>query len=117
MRGNWLGWLMVSGIHDSQIAHSSAAPAQGLSAAEASRLLAALGPNALPETKPTALWLRFVRQSKNPLIYVLLFALAFDIGSWIHEGSVGGPVEALAIAAVLLLNAGLGTYQEQRSEQ
>jgi Ca2+-transporting ATPase len=94
-----------------------AAAAQGLSRAEALRLLQELGPNALPEVKPTALWLRFVRQFQNPLIYVLLFALAFDVGSWILEGAVGGPIEALAIGAVLLLNAGLGTYQEKRSEQ
>jgi len=89
----------------------------GLTGAEALRLLRELGPNALPETRPTPLWLSFVRQFQNPLIYVLLFALSFDVGSWMLEGAVGGPVEALAIAAVLLLNAGLGTYQEKRSEQ
>jgi len=95
---------------------SSVVP-DGLSAAEARRLLREFGPNALPETKPSPIWLNFLRQFQNPLIYVLLFALVFDIGSWLHEGAVGGPVEALAIAAVLLLNAGLGTYQEKRSEQ
>ncbi|MEP7049520.1 MAG: cation-transporting P-type ATPase, partial [Pseudomonadota bacterium] len=57
------------------------------------------------------------RQFQNPLIYVLLFALAFDVGSWLFEHATGWPLEALAIAAVLLLNAGLGTYQERRSEQ
>ncbi|HEY5374476.1 MAG TPA: cation-translocating P-type ATPase [Polyangiaceae bacterium] len=102
---------------DLDVTPGGTAASAGLTGAEALRLLRELGPNALPETKPTPLWLRFVRQFQNPLIYVLLFALAFDIGSWMLEGSVGGPVEALAIAAVLLLNAGLGTYQEKRSEQ
>jgi Ca2+-transporting ATPase len=99
-----------------RLADDAAAPL-GLTGAEAVRLLHEQGPNALPEVKPTALWLRFIRQFQNPLIYVLLFALAFDVGSWLLEGRVGGPVEALAISAVLLLNAGLGTYQEKRSEQ
>jgi len=90
---------------------------RGLSRAAALRLLKEVGPNALPDQAPTPLVLRFLRQFKNPLIYVLLFALAFDVGSWLLERGVGAPVEALAIAAVLLLNAGLGTYQEKRSEQ
>ncbi|HEY8946899.1 MAG TPA: HAD-IC family P-type ATPase, partial [Polyangiaceae bacterium] len=75
------------------------------------------GPNALPEAPSRALWRRFFRQFQSPLIYVLLFALVFDAGSWLLEGRAGVPVEAAAIALVLLLNAGLGTFQEARSER
>jgi magnesium-transporting ATPase (P-type) len=39
----------------------------GLTAAEALRLLREVGPNALPETKPTPLWPRFLRQFQDPL--------------------------------------------------
>jgi P-type Ca2+ transporter type 2C len=92
-------------------------PADGMTSVLAARLFRDVGPNALPEAKPTPLVVRFLRQFQNPLIYVLLFALAFDVGSWLLEHAAGLPVEAMAIAAVLLLNAGLGTYQERRSEQ
>ena len=39
-----------------------------------------------------------------------------DAAIWVSEGAVGAPVEAIAIAIILLLNAGLGVYQESKSE-
>jgi Ca2+-transporting ATPase len=50
-------------------------------------------------------------------VYLLLAALALDLGAWFEAGARGAPVEALAILAVLLLNAGLGVLQEYRSER
>jgi Ca2+-transporting ATPase len=95
---------------------STHAPPQGLSSAEARRRLAERGPNAVAEAAPPPLWRRSVRQFQSPLIYILLFALAFDLGTWIHEGTGGWPAGSLVIALVLLLNAGLGVLQEYRSE-
>jgi len=89
---------------------------QGLTTAEAAARLREVGPNALPERPPDPLWRRFLRQFASPLIYILLFALAFDMAVWLYEGAAGWPVDALAIAVILLLNAGLGLYQEYRSE-
>ncbi|HLL54152.1 MAG TPA: cation-transporting P-type ATPase [Myxococcaceae bacterium] len=89
----------------------------GLTSAEARSRLATHGPNALPDGVPLPAWKRFVKQFQSPLIYILLFAFVFDVGSWIHDGLAGVPVEAIAIGAVLLLNALLGTIQELRSEQ
>ena len=88
----------------------------GLSTADATERLARVGPNALPEHSPDPLWRRFVRQFQSPLIYILLFALAFDLGLWIYEGAHAWPIEATAIGLILLFNAALGLYQEQRSE-
>ncbi|MBL8719252.1 MAG: HAD-IC family P-type ATPase [Myxococcales bacterium] len=96
---------------------TSATSAPGLTTAEAERLLAEHGPNALPETPPTPLWRRFVRQLRSPLIYILLFAIAFDVGVWIYEHWKGWPVEGFVIAVVVLLNAGLGSFQEYRSDK
>jgi Ca2+-transporting ATPase len=90
---------------------------QGLTASEAARRLAEQGPNALPESEPTPWWRRFVGQFASPLIYILLFALAFDLSLWAWEGAHGWPVEALAIGVILLGNAALGLYQEARSER
>jgi Ca2+-transporting ATPase len=88
----------------------------GLTTSEAQARLARVGANALPEPPRDPLWRRFVRQFRSPLIYILLFALAFDVGLWAYEGAQSWPVEATAIGLILLFNAGLGLYQERRSE-
>ncbi|ULR41727.1 cation-transporting P-type ATPase [Thermus sp. NEB1569] len=90
---------------------------RGLTSEEAQRRLAEYGPNALPKKPPEPLWRKFLRQFQSPLIYILLFALLVDLGLWLYEGTHGLPLESLAILAILLLNAGLGTLQEKRSEE
>ncbi len=62
------------------------------------------------------LWVRFLRQFQSPLIYILLFALLVDIAIWVIEGATGFPVESIAIGLILLINAGLGVYQEGKAE-
>ena len=88
----------------------------GLSTADAAERLARFGPNALPEQPHEPVWRRFLGQFNSPLIFILLFALAFDFGLWVYEGAHGWPIEATAIGLILLFNAALGLYQEQRSE-
>ncbi len=94
----------------------SSASVGGLTTAEANRRLAVTGPNALPESAPTPLWRRIAAQFASPLIYILLFALAFDAAVWVYEGTDGWPIEALAIGLILIVNAALGLYQERRAE-
>jgi P-type Ca2+ transporter type 2C len=89
---------------------------QGLARVEAAARLQRYGPNSLTAKPPVSLWLRFLRQFRSPLIYVLLAAWAVDTIIWISEGSKGTPVESVAITIILLLNAGLGVYQESKSE-
>jgi P-type Ca2+ transporter type 2C len=89
---------------------------QGLTAAAAAERLSQYGPNSLPEPKSINLWARFARQFQSALIYILLFALALDLVLWVHEGAKTFPFEAIAIALILVLNAGLGAYQETKSE-
>ncbi len=89
----------------------------GLSAEEARRRLAEIGPNALPPAERPSFSRRLLRQFKSALIYLLLLALGFDLVAWVHDGAKGTPVEALAILAVVLLNAVLGLLQEYRSER
>jgi Ca2+-transporting ATPase len=89
---------------------------RGLSSEQARQRLAEVGPNALPPPKPLPLWRRVLRQLRSALIYVLLFALAVDLGIWLYGGALGLPIESIAIAAILALNAALGVWQEYRAE-
>lgn len=89
----------------------------GLSSREAQRRLREFGLNVMPEAPAMPLWRRAARQFQSPLIYLLMIALAFDLGIWISDGAVTWPIEAIAIFAILILNAGLSTLPEYRSEQ
>jgi len=91
-------------------------PHHGLTQTEVQARQRQYGPNALPETPPTPLWQRFLAQFKSPLIYILLFALALDLFLWYREGAEGIPFESVAIGLILLLNAGLGVWQERKAE-
>ncbi|MGZ5481512.1 MAG: cation-translocating P-type ATPase [Pyrinomonadaceae bacterium] len=88
----------------------------GLTSAEAQLRLRQHGPNVLPVTRPVPLWRRLIAQFRSPLIYILLFAVGIDLTIWFVEGHSGWPVESFAIALILLLNAGLGVYQESKAE-
>jgi Ca2+-transporting ATPase len=87
----------------------------GLGAAEAARRLAADGPNELRSTPPTPAWRRVLAQFRDPLIYLLLGAIGIATAAWIIEGQEGWPVDAIVIAAIVVLNAVLGYVQEARA--
>jgi Ca2+-transporting ATPase len=82
----------------------------GLSANEASARREKYGPNQLMEAKKRSAWSIFLDQFKDFVIWVL-------IGAAIVSGAVGEPVDALAIIAIVVLNAILGFVQEHRAEQ
>lgn len=89
---------------------------QGLSSAEAALRQQQYGPNALPEVEAESFSLKLLRQFKNPLIYILLFALGFGVVIWVMEGMSGLPLEPMTILFILLANAGLGVWQEAKSD-
>lgn len=84
--------------------------AAGLSAKETHERLQRMGPNELPTQPPVPAWKRFLRQFHNLLIYVLLVAatLAGFLAEWL---------DMAVILAVVLVNAGIGFYQEGRAEK
>lgn len=82
----------------------------GLSRLEFERRLDQYGPNALPRAKPSNIFRVFLHQFASPLIYVL--GVAAVISLLIHEYSDAG-----FIAAVLVLNAIIGTAQEYSAQQ
>ena len=82
----------------------------GLAKSEAAARLSRFGPNKLPEQPPTALWQVVLRQFYSPLIYILLIAAIASV-------FIGDLKDAGFIAAVLILNAVIGSYQEWKAEQ
>ncbi|MDJ1015116.1 MAG: HAD-IC family P-type ATPase [Paracoccaceae bacterium] len=82
----------------------------GLSRGEAADRLQRIGPNALPQPKPPSAFRVFLRQFSSPLIYVLV--LAALVSMLIREWS-----DAVLIAAVLLVNAIIGTLQEYSAQR
>ena len=90
---------------------------RGLGSAEAAERLERLGPNRLEQDEDVAAWRRFLGQFANPLIYLLLAATAIALAAWAVEGREGIPFDAIAILAIVLLNAVLGYVQEARAEQ
>ncbi|MCP3670511.1 MAG: HAD-IC family P-type ATPase [Gammaproteobacteria bacterium] len=82
----------------------------GLSCQEAADRIIRYGRNALPRSKPPSVFMVFLHQFVSPLIYVL--GVAAVISLLIHEYSDAG-----FIAAVLLLNAIIGTVQEYSAQQ
>jgi len=81
----------------------------GLSEEEASRRLGIHGLNRLPETKAQGMFVRFLCQFHNVLIYVLIIAgvVTFMLDHWLDAG---------VIMAVVFMNAVIGFVQEGKAE-
>ena len=88
----------------------------GLTAQEAARRLAQHGRNELRAAPPVSAWRKLLAQFQDPLIYLLLAAVAISLVAWWIEGRHGWPVDALVIALIVVLNALLGYVQEARAE-
>ncbi|MET7859310.1 HAD-IC family P-type ATPase [Streptomyces sp. NPDC005318] len=84
-------------------------PAAGLSAARAAELLAANGPNSLPEEKRTPAWRRFLMQYRSYMQIVLVAAaiVSLLIKEW---------TTAILLIVLTLLNAVVGLRQEGKAE-
>jgi hypothetical protein len=67
------------------------------------------------ETPRIALWRRALRQFADPLVLLLLVAIAISTAAWIADGVERVPAEPLVIAAIVVLNAAIGTWQEERA--
>jgi Ca2+-transporting ATPase len=91
-------------------------PAVGLTDAEAARRLAADGPNELWSKPPVPLWRKVLDQFRDPLVALLLVAVGISVAVWWVEGAEGVPVDAVVIAAIIVLNAVLGLVQESKAE-
>ena len=87
----------------------------GLSAAEAKRRLEQNGLNKLAEAKGKTLLQRFLEQLSDPMIIILLVAAAISGVLAVLEGE--GFADVIIILAVVIINAVLGVYQENKAEK
>jgi Ca2+-transporting ATPase len=90
---------------------------RGLSGQEARSRLERHGRNELSAEKPIPAWKKFLAQFQDALVVLLLVATAISAGLWLYERDAALPYEAIAIFAVVLLNAVLGYVQQARAEQ
>jgi P-type Ca2+ transporter type 2C len=84
-------------------------PATGLTAARAADLLAANGPNALPEEKPPPGWRRFLAEYRSYMQIILIAAAVVSFA--IKEWSTG-----VLLVLLTVLNAVVGMRQEGKAE-
>ena len=100
---------------------------QGLSSEEAGKRLLKYGPNKLPEKKKTPLFLVFLSQFNDPMIFILLAAAVLSVAISIYQLLSPSVVEKpttmeiisdpAIILAVVILNAIIGTVQENNAEK
>lgn len=100
---------------------------QGLTSDEAGKRLIKYGPNKLPEKKKTPLFLVFLSQFNDPMIFILLAAALLSIAISIYQLVSPSVAEKptmmeiisdpAIILAVVILNAIIGTVQENNAEK
>lgn len=84
----------------------------GLSASKVEQNREKYGKNALQEKKKTPMILKFLAEFKDPLILILIAAAIISVVVDPHEW-----IESVIIMVVVLINAILGLYQENKAEK
>ena len=87
----------------------------GLTAQDAAARLQADGRNQLQQAPAVPAWRHLLAQFQDPLIYLLLAAIAIALVAWGVDGFAGWPIDALVIGAVVLLNGALGYVEEAKA--
>ena len=91
------------------------ATAEGLTQQEAEERLAKNGKNKLAEKKKVPLIVRFFKEMADPMILVLIAAAAISLVTAIINGE--GFADVIIIMTVVIINAILGVYQENKAEK
>ncbi|MCR5694249.1 MAG: calcium-translocating P-type ATPase, PMCA-type [Clostridia bacterium] len=92
-----------------------ASSAEGLTGEEAGARLAQYGKNKLAEKKKVPLIVRFFKQMADPMILVLIAAAAVSLVTAIINKE--GFADVIIIMTVVIINAILGVYQENKAEK
>lgn len=97
-------------LDNATVMHILQTTEQGLSEEDVKTRLEKHGLNTIPIKSRDTLWIIFLRQWQNPIIYVLLFATALSLllQKW---------PDSLVVFSVILLNTFIGFFQEYRAHQ
>lgn len=87
----------------------------GLSSAEAKKRLEENGKNKLDEGKKESLIVRFLKQFADPMIIILLVAAGISAVTSVFNNEF--PSDVIIILFVVIVNATLGVYQENKAEK
>ena len=90
---------------------------QGLTATQAAQRLSQYGLNKLAEKKPKTNLQRFLTQSKDVMIIILLIAAAISFVIACVEGEPMEFFEPVLILLIVVLNAIMGMVQESKAEK
>ena len=83
---------------------------EGLSSVEAQKRLKANGANILPQKKPKSVMAMFFEELMNPIVLILLVAMAFSF-------VVGELLDGFVVLGIVLIDALLGTIQSKRAQR
>ena len=89
---------------------------RGLTDAEARARLDRVGKNELQSDPPIPRWKKLAAQFRDVLVILLIIAAGVSALLWLYERDSAAPYEAIAILAVVALNAVMGYIQESRAE-
>lgn len=82
----------------------------GLTAEDAEERLKKNGENVLPQKKPKSFILMFLQEFVNPIVLILLVAMAFSF-------IVGELLDAFVILGIVMIDAIIGAIQEKRAQR
>lgn len=83
---------------------------ESLTSAAALGKLTQNGFNELPQKPPSSIYKLLFEQFKSPLAYLLIAASIFSF-------AIGDPLDGILIIVILILNSGLGFYQEYKASR
>lgn len=87
----------------------------GLSSSEVELRRSRFGRNEIVKSAATPAWQRLLAQFRDPLVLLLLGAIAVSLLAWLVDGANDTPIDAVVIAAIIVLNATLGFWQESKA--
>ena len=87
----------------------------GLNQASVSRRVERFGKNEIAVSAEVPVWKRVLAQFRDPLVLLLLVAIVVSVIAWLVDGATDTPIDAIVIAAIVVLNAALGFWQESKA--
>jgi Ca2+-transporting ATPase len=96
--------------HEAVLASLQSDENRGLSTPDATARLETYGLNEIQQVRRTSSWKLFLSQFKETLVLILIAAAIISV-------VVGEAIDAAVILTIVIASAGLGFYQEHRTEQ